>query len=331
MSTSTKMCPICSGEAALTYHNMPGYIADASYTIFACSTCETSFADPLVTSSQVYDGIYEHAAVLPGYERYYRYAELVTKVNKPLSALKNSEVSYWAVINTIQKLALTKSEARILEIGSGLGYLTYALNKEGYHTTGIDISSEAVNQATARYDDYFATKNLFDLVHESGRYDCVVMMDVIEHVENPRAFIEAAAAVLKPGGTLLITTPNKSFAPKNTIWFSDVPPVHLYFLTEAALTHMADQIGLRCDFVDFTNYSKKFTTFQFNSSFADLLAGLPRLNADGSVRGAIAQTGMKAKLLGVRSRYWLSYIRRRLKAKNVSTQSVIMCAVLSKN
>lgn len=331
MSENTKICPICEEVSSKTYSNMPGYIEGLVFDIFECGNCRSSFVDPIKTNSKVYDGIYKHANILPGYERYSRYAQLVTKFNRPLSVLQNSEVSYWGVISTLKKLMLKKESARILEIGSGLGYLTYALNKEGYHTVGIDISPEAVAQAKQRYGDFFNVKNLFNLANETERYDCIVMMDVIEHVENPVDFVEAAIAILKPGGNLLITTPNKSFAPTGSIWFSDVPPVHLYFLTENALTYIANRLGVTCSFVDFTFYTKKFFTMQFDSEITDLLAGLPRLNVDGSVREVIAQTGLKAKFLGVRSRYWLSYIRRRLKKKTVSARSVIMCAVLSKN
>lgn len=331
MSNEIKKCPVCAGESPLSYENMPGYTDGMVFNIYACGTCQASFVDPLHTSSDVYEGIYKYADILPGYERYSRYAELVTKFNNPLNVLKNSEVSYWAVIQTIQNSSIDKKNIQILEIGSGLGYLTYSLNKAGYKTTGIDISVEAVNQAKKLYGDYFYTKNLFDMVAEGERWDMIVMMDVIEHVENPSAFIDAAMKLLTPGGKLLITTPNKSFAPEGSIWFSDVPPVHLYFFTEKALTIMAEKVSASCHFVDFTEFSKRFHTFQFDSSFSELLAGLPRLNADGTVRQAIAHKGLKEKFLGVKARYILSYIRRRLKKKNASARSVIMCAVLSKS
>jgi SAM-dependent methyltransferase len=331
MTSTSKMCPICQNDSRQVYSNMPGYSAGLAYSIFVCTDCDTSFADPMDTHSSVYDGIYNQASILPGYERYVRYAELVKKTHKPLEVLKNSEVSYWSVINTIQSVAHKKTDIKILEVGSGLGYLTYALNKAGYSTHGIDISPSAVEQAKSRYGDYFDTKNLFDIACETERYDFVVMMDVIEHVSNPTAFIAEAKKVLKPSGKLLVTTPNKSFAPPNSIWLSDVPPVHLYFLTENALVHIARTLNMQCSFFDFTHYTRIFASIQFDGSLKDLLAGLPRLNSDGTVRAAIAQTSLKTRFLGVRIRHWLSYWRRKIKPKNVSSRSIIMCAILSNN
>lgn len=46
-------------------------------------------------------------------------------------------------------------KAKILEVGSGLGYLTYAISQQGYNITGLDISHDAVKKAEKHFGKHF--------------------------------------------------------------------------------------------------------------------------------------------------------------------------------
>ena len=61
-------------------------------------------------------------------------------------------------------------------------------------------------------------------------FDGVVMVEAIEHLENPIAAIENAVRLLSPGGCLVLTTPNRSYYGYDEIWSTDSPPVHLWRL-----------------------------------------------------------------------------------------------------
>jgi 2-polyprenyl-3-methyl-5-hydroxy-6-metoxy-1,4-benzoquinol methylase len=90
------------------------------------------------------------------------------------------------------------------------------------------LSEEAVKKSKNKYGDFYRYGDLFKLA-EIGKekYDCVIMTEIIEHVENPKDFIMAAISLLKENGKLILTTPNKNTSPSGVIWQSDVPPVHL--------------------------------------------------------------------------------------------------------
>jgi len=132
---TVKKCGLCRGNALLRYEKMKGYIEGSFFDVYECSSCNATFVDPLKSDEKIYDYIYKQVQIVPGYDRYYRYSEVVKKVNDPLSFLCNSESVYWAVRETLLKYSPRKDSISILEIGSGLGYLTYSLNKAGYKTT----------------------------------------------------------------------------------------------------------------------------------------------------------------------------------------------------
>ncbi len=323
------ICPLCDKKSEKKYSGMKGYMEGLKYDVIVCENCEVSYVDPLESKDEIYEHIYRQVDKVPGYERYFRYASVMKSLSEPFQLLADSESAYWAVKKTLEKYFPDK-KASILEVGSGLGYLTYALNKEGYKAIGLDISEDAVAKARVLYGDYYKAYDLFELAEEQNeKYDCIIMMEVIEHVNNPIAFIEAGLSLLKPNGKLVITTPNKSATPANTIWHSDFPPIHLWFFAEKTIKLIANKLNRKCEFVDFTEYSKKFYSPMYAGDIEKIQIGLPRLLANGDVRPEVIVTHEKTKWFGLRGRFFLSYIRRRLKKKEISNRSTTQCIVLS--
>ncbi len=171
-----------------------------AFDIAACTHCRTSYIllDGYDTTP-LYEAIYRHGAVLPGYARYFRYADEVTKNHQPLDWLANQELIYWAIRERLRNTA-RHAGAEIMEVGSGLGYLTYSLNQHGFSVVGMDISMSAVNRAKKAFgDSLFVCSDIAKFAAESHkRYNSIIMTEVIEHVPNPIDFIEDALALLVP-------------------------------------------------------------------------------------------------------------------------------------
>jgi 2-polyprenyl-3-methyl-5-hydroxy-6-metoxy-1,4-benzoquinol methylase len=99
-------------------------------------------------------------------------------------------------------------EPRIVDLGCGGGWLSGILGVFG-PTLGVDLSQAAVEEAQARHPHVrFEAANLFDWKFEPGCFDVVVSQEVIEHVADQPGYLELCSAVLKPGGYLILTTPN---------------------------------------------------------------------------------------------------------------------------
>ncbi len=149
-----------------------------------------------------------------------------------------------------------KKGSRILENGSGLGYLTYSLNKAGYDCNGIDYSDTATDFANKFFGRKYSQGTIETFSKSNDRkYDIVVATEVIEHVVDPNSFVENSLKVLKSGGKLIFTTPIKDIHPKGTIWETDYAPVHLWWFTEKGIEAIAKNNNASVKFVDFTEYN----------------------------------------------------------------------------
>lgn len=248
-------CPLCNARVSVIADKHPAYQDNYSYRILECEYCDLQFTDPMTVPQRLYDSIYAQADRLPGYSRYCRYRDLAQSSNKPLDLLAAQEAAYWFIRS---ELAALPPAARILEIGSGLGYLTYAIHAAGFNVIGIDISNDAVARARATFGNLYAHKDLNVLAaEEPGSFDAVIMTEVIEHVPDPGIFLAAAACVLKTGGQIILTTPNKSDSRLGTCWNTENPPVHLWWFSETAMRRLAQKSNLSVRMGDFTSMYRR--------------------------------------------------------------------------
>jgi ubiquinone biosynthesis O-methyltransferase len=117
---------------------------------------------------------------------------------------------------------------RILDIGCGGGYLSeglatrfhsLGLTDQEIEIIGMDPAEDSIAVAKAHLPPQL--RNMCSYVcdsienyvesHPFTLFDTVVMSEVIEHVDNPEEFLRMAVGVVKPGGSVIITTPGKSF------------------------------------------------------------------------------------------------------------------------
>lgn len=103
----------------------------------------------------------------------------------------------------------------VLDAGCGTGYGSLLLSQFAQKVTGIDISSESVEWCNQHYSTQqnlkFIQASLDLLPFDDSEFDCIVIFEVIEHVNKDiqNKFLKEAKRVLKPEGVLVISTPNK--------------------------------------------------------------------------------------------------------------------------
>jgi cyclopropane fatty-acyl-phospholipid synthase-like methyltransferase len=101
--------------------------------------------------------------------------------------------------------------AKVLDFGAGEGALSLRLADAGYDVTAVDIDEPSFNCSDARFVpldfNNKAAVDAFVAAHQSS-FDVVLGIEVIEHIENPWEYVRSLASMLRPGGVIVVTTPN---------------------------------------------------------------------------------------------------------------------------
>ena len=118
-----------------------------------------------------------------------------------------------------------RAGSRLLEIGCGAGNLLVQASVPGSYPVALDLSTQALTFVRSRLREatfgdaapsgFACTQAIGEsLPLADGSFDCVLLSEVTEHLDAPEVSIREAARVLRPGGRLLVTTPNyRSFWP----------------------------------------------------------------------------------------------------------------------
>jgi SAM-dependent methyltransferase len=149
---------------------------------------------------------------------------------------------------------------RLLDIGCAHGFMLDAARQRGWEVVGIEISP-AASTARARgftvYDRPLEQVNL-----PGGSFDVITAIDVIEHVPDVRRFTLELYRILKPGGVLLIVTPDvgSSTAKIMKNAWPHYKQEHLGYFTKGSLSMLLRRSGLT---VRSIRCGRKYITFDY--------------------------------------------------------------------
>jgi 2-polyprenyl-6-hydroxyphenyl methylase / 3-demethylubiquinone-9 3-methyltransferase len=129
--------------------------------------------------------------------------------SRPLHDLNPARLGY------IESFA-TLTGKRALDVGCGGGLLSEAMAAAGAEVTAIDLAPDVIEVARLHLlesgleVDYRLCAAETLAAEQPGHYDVVACMEMLEHVPDPAAVIHACAALLKPGGRLVLSTLNRT-------------------------------------------------------------------------------------------------------------------------
>lgn len=118
------------------------------------------------------------------------------------------------ILKPIQDFLPLKSPLKIADLGCGNGLIAGFVSNLGHEVTAVDSSDDGIALAKEKYSsvNFFTCSVYDDLVSKIGdAYDVVISSEVIEHLYNPKSFLKNTHKILKPGGTLILTTPYNGY------------------------------------------------------------------------------------------------------------------------
>ena len=138
-------------------------------------------------------------------------------------------------------LSLTDGQGRmqVLDVGCAQGTLALLLAESGHEVWAVDIRQQFLDYAASRYERgnvHFVCGNVMEMEMDK-RFDLIFANQIIEHLVYPLAFTERLREWLKPGGRLVMTTPNAGYMKNSLPTFSELGDpaqfAHLQFTADA--------------------------------------------------------------------------------------------------
>ncbi|MBI4869584.1 MAG: class I SAM-dependent methyltransferase [Candidatus Wallbacteria bacterium] len=141
----------------------------------------------------------------------------------------------------------TPGRGRLLDVGAATGLLASLATDRGWQATGVEPSEPARRFGFERYGVRLLPGFFEQLPWTPGAYDCVTMLDVLEHVVRPVECLRAAVESLAPGGLVAILTPNWDSLSRRLLggrWDAVVPSGHLHYFRPCLLARLLETLGL---------------------------------------------------------------------------------------
>ncbi|MDR1127327.1 MAG: class I SAM-dependent methyltransferase [Treponema sp.] len=193
-------------------------------------------------------------------EEFYKKDKMLKNIFKDIQSLQTEEKLMYRMelfvheqADNLEKYLPPKSEQadmRLIDIGTGFGWLPQFMREKGYQMDGVEINDEKRELCKQRCGiEIFGWNFLKDepeVMEKAGYYDVLCMTHVLEHISDPVLFLKRASILLKPKGMLFIDVPNfndyyREYQKEYSDWA--FMRAHVNYFTPETLTKVMERGG----------------------------------------------------------------------------------------
>jgi len=225
---SNNPCPICNSEKDKTKLCQVSFTYQSEFNLSECSNCQVIYCDPTPTTEQ--------------FIRFY--------------STEGYDFNRWKQESKarayIKRLNKKQTSGRFLDIGCATGYMINKIAQDSdWQVYGVELSEHPVTFAR----EVLGLQNvihgdLFSVNYNDDFFDYINISDVLEHVPNPREFLQECRRILKPDGYIQLEVPNGHNDSRGLINYNKQfneagchASGHVFFFQKATLLYLFDQIG----------------------------------------------------------------------------------------
>lgn len=181
-------CALCGSHACtLQYPLTHG-------AIVRCNDCGFCFVNPRMPSAHLVDKLQQWAE-----------QDVVDQERLRIAYDPRTLALYTGYL---KRMAALCPPGRLLDIGCSSGAFMHAAQQQGWAPEGLEIGRASARHAADRLGVPVHQGSLYDFDAAPGSYDAIVFLEVIEHLEDPLGALARIEQWLRPGGVLLVSTPN---------------------------------------------------------------------------------------------------------------------------
>lgn len=271
-TTAKHRCPLCEREGKVHHEDLRDWLfgVPGLWSLRRCndSHCGLLWLDPCPVE----------ADISKAYLTYYTHADTE---KKPLIRSHLVAVIRDFCVGVVTTLCGQRQEkkdiahmylrdlppGRILDVGCGDAKFLDRMKQAGWEVQGLDFDAAAAHNAKKLFGIDVQIGKLEDMQFPDGTFDAVTMNHVIEHVFDPVALVGEVRRILKPGGRLVMVTPNAMSVGHRVFgrsWRGLEPPRHIQIFTPSSLDTVARSAGLAVNKV-FTTAVNSWIIFSASS------------------------------------------------------------------
>jgi len=259
-----RYCLLCGDEGEILYKDQRDRLfgAPGIWSLMQCTGCQLVWLNPQPTTDSIgklYANYFTHTAPKTdrnrngGLRKVVKASILQSRYGYRMDGSSKALGSFLSCIGPLREIVgssvrwLEASEkGRLLDVGCGNGAYIDHMRWLGWNVVGVEPDEEAASIAMKSGLDVFRG-SLEDAKFPAKHFDVVTMNHVIEHVANPVGLLKECRRVLKPGGKLVVSTPNVKSLGRylfDDAWLAWDPPRHLQLFSPGALRTCAESAGL---------------------------------------------------------------------------------------
>lgn len=225
------------------------------WNLLECMDCNFIFSDPFppVEVSEIYEKIVD--------------SEYVEEE-------RGRSGNFKSILKTLNKIS--KDKGAFLDVGSATGIMMNLAKNEGWDVYGVELSSWAVEVARKRYGLEVVKGDFLTVDFPENFFKVIALIDIIEHVPNPKETMEKVWKLLKNNGICVLVTPDiMSFTARliGEKWWH-FRPAHIGFFSKKPLLYLLNSKGF--EIVKLKRYKWRFSLYyiasriKFLKKFAEL-------------------------------------------------------------
>lgn len=219
------LCPVCGATASVVRHSDPLPVRECA--------CGLAFLWPRPTEEML-TAFYS--------EEYYRSWGVAGENDELPRRMKH--LTFASRLHSIE--AFISSPGKVLDVGCATGYFLEVAQSLGWEVAGVELSAYSAGLAGSKFGKRIFNGTLEQAVYPDGTFDLVTLSDLIEHVPQPVAFLREVRRILKPGGLVMIVTPDLHSLSERVMHgkWSHYKQEHIYYFSPPTIKSSLEKSGL---------------------------------------------------------------------------------------